>query len=79
MYPDKVGRMVLDGVYDAQRYRCALWDSNLLDNEAVIDYLFTYCHQAGPFKCALYEPTPSAIRDRYYRILDAVERLREGF
>ncbi|KAI1796437.1 hypothetical protein LXA43DRAFT_1089996 [Ganoderma leucocontextum] len=37
----KSGRMVLDGVYDAQRDHSALWDSNLLDNEAVINSLFT--------------------------------------
>ncbi|KAI1785891.1 alpha/beta-hydrolase [Ganoderma leucocontextum] len=74
MYPDKVGRVIIDGVYDAENYRSALWNSNLLDNEAVIDSLFTYCHQAGPLKCALYEPTPSAIRDRYNRVLSAVER-----
>ncbi|PIL33855.1 hypothetical protein GSI_03561 [Ganoderma sinense ZZ0214-1] len=73
MYPDKVGRVIIDGVFDADNYRTSLWNSNLVDNEAVIDSLFTYCHQAGPLKCALYEPTPSAIRERYHRILAAVE------
>ena len=74
MYPDKVGRVIIDGVYDAENYRSTLWDSNLRDNEAVIDAFFTYCHQAGPLKCALYEPTPAAIRTRFDRVLAAVER-----
>ncbi|TBU44969.1 alpha/beta-hydrolase [Dichomitus squalens] len=74
MYPDKVGRVIIDGVYDAYNYRGALWNSNLLDNEAVINSLFTYCHEAGPLKCALYESSPGKIRERYYRVLDRVER-----
>ncbi|KAM5533027.1 hypothetical protein V8D89_013295 [Ganoderma adspersum] len=73
MYPDKVGRVIIDGVLDGNDYHNALWDSNLVDNEAVIDSLFTFCHQAGPLKCPLYELTPSAIRDRYYRVLATVK------
>ncbi|KAM5535131.1 hypothetical protein V8D89_011217 [Ganoderma adspersum] len=71
MYPDKVGRMIIDGV---DNYRASLWSSNLLDNEAVIDSLFTFCHQAGPERCALYESTPSAIRDRFFGVLEAVKQ-----
>ncbi|KAI1785869.1 alpha/beta-hydrolase [Ganoderma leucocontextum] len=74
MYPDKVGRMILDGVYDGHNYRSSLWNSNIVDNEAVIDSLFTFCHQAGPAKCALYESTPSAIRDRFFGVLEAVKQ-----
>lgn len=73
MYPDKVGRVVIDGVYDSHNYRAALWNSNLVDMEAVIDSLFSYCHRAGPVKCALYESTPSLIRQRYFRAISAVE------
>ena len=74
MYPDKVGRVVIDGVYDSHNYRAALWNTNLLDMEAVMDSLFEYCHRAGPLKCALYESTPSKIRERYFRVVSAVER-----
>ena len=42
MYPDKVGQVIIDGVLDGNDYRNALWDSNLVDNEAVIDSLFTF-------------------------------------
>ena len=72
MYPDKIGRFVIDGVFDAENYRLSLWSSNLIDNQEVIESLFTYCHTAGPLKCAIYEPTPAAIRERYHRVLDAV-------
>ncbi|KAM5533228.1 hypothetical protein V8D89_013093 [Ganoderma adspersum] len=74
MYPDKVGRMIIDGVLDGYEYRNALWNNSLTDNEAVIDSLFTFCHQAGPLKCPLYESTPSAIRDRYFGVLATVKQ-----
>ncbi|KZT09845.1 alpha/beta-hydrolase [Laetiporus sulphureus 93-53] len=34
MYPDKVGRVVIDGVFDAYNYRATLWNSNLADTDA---------------------------------------------
>ncbi len=66
--------MILDGVYDGNNYRASLWNSNAIDSEAVIDSLFTFCHQAGQQGCALYESTPSAIRKRFFRVLDGVKR-----
>lgn len=74
MYPDKVGRMIIDGVYDGYNYRASLWNSNLLDNKAIIDSIFTFCHQAGPEGCALYESTPAAIRDRFFGVLESVKQ-----
>ena len=71
MYPDKVGRMILDGVYDGDNYRASLWNSNVINNEAVIDSLFTFCHQAGPSGCVLYEATPAAIRDHFFGVLES--------
>ena len=73
MYPESVRRVIIDGVFDGYDYRDALWSSNLHDTEEVIDSLFTYCHRAGPLKCALYEPTAAAIRERYFRAVEAVE------
>ncbi|PIL33842.1 hypothetical protein GSI_03548 [Ganoderma sinense ZZ0214-1] len=73
MYPDNIERMVLDGVYDGNNYRASLWNSNVINNEAVIDSLFTFCHQAGPSGCALYDSTPDAIRDRFFAVLESVK------
>ena len=74
MYPDKVGRMIFDGVYDSINYRASLWNTNVINNEAVIDSLFTFCHQAGPNGCALYESTPAAIRKRFFAVLESVKK-----
>ncbi|KAI0630083.1 alpha/beta-hydrolase, partial [Trametes polyzona] len=73
MYPDKVGRVVIDGIYDSHNYRAALWNSNLVDNEAVIDSFFQFCHQAGPEKCNVYEDSPEKIHARYFSLLEAVD------
>ena len=73
MFPDKVGRFIIDGVFDGYNYRDALWSSNLLDIEEVINSLFQFCHQAGPERCPIYESTPSLIRARYFRTLDALK------
>ena len=74
MYPDKVKRVVVDGVYDAENYRATLWNTNLVDADAAYQSLFDYCHRAGPEKCAIYEPEPSKIRQRYFQVLDNVKR-----
>ena len=73
MFPDKVGLFVLDGVVDGYKYRDSLWSSHLVHTEEVIDSLFTFCHQAGPIQCPIYESTPALIRARYFRTLDAIK------
>ncbi|KAH9895109.1 alpha/beta-hydrolase [Cubamyces lactineus] len=74
IYPDKVGRVIIDGVYDALNYRAALWNTNLADMEAVIDSFFQFCHEAGPERCNVYDSTPSKIRERYMDILRRIEQ-----
>ena len=66
--------MVVDGVYDAENYKAALWNSNIVDIDHVVDALFDFCHQAGPEKCALYESSPDKIRKRFFRVLDNVKQ-----
>ncbi|TFY68086.1 hypothetical protein EVJ58_g1231 [Rhodofomes roseus] len=73
MYPDKIDRMIIDGVYDAQEYVKASYTTNLVDNDAIVEAFFTFCHQAGPEKCPLYEPSPEAIKSRVDAIINKVE------
>lgn len=37
MYPERVGRIIIDGVYDSHHYRASLWGSNLHDCDAVVN------------------------------------------
>ena len=74
MYPDKIKRLVLDGVIDGHSYRLAGYETDIVDVQAIADSLFTYCFAAGPGRCAIYDATPEKIRERFYSVLDAVER-----
>jgi len=74
MYPDKVGRVVIDGVYDAYSYRTARWDTNLVDTDAVVGAFYIYCHQAGPEKCPIYADSVEKIRDKVKTIRERIER-----
>ncbi|KAH9925565.1 alpha/beta-hydrolase [Fomitopsis serialis] len=70
MYPDKVERVVIDGILDAYNYRTASWNSNVVDADAVWASLHTFCHKAGSSKCPLYEDTVEAIQARVEAILE---------
>ncbi|KAF2500930.1 proteinase [Lophium mytilinum] len=60
MYPDKVHRVVLDGVVDADSYYYGYWDSNLWDSDEIYTKFFEYCFEAGPDLCPFHDPRGSA-------------------
>ncbi|KAF7333749.1 Abhydrolase-4 domain-containing protein [Mycena venus] len=61
MFPDKIERMLLDGVDDAEDYYSGAWMTNLIDTHKTWAAFLQGCVAAGPHRCALYEPTASAI------------------
>lgn len=72
MFPERVERMVIDGVMDIGDYYGGGWRRSLVDADAVVDGFFTYC--AGSADCAFTSDTPSAVEKRLHALLDAVER-----
>ncbi|KAL7621449.1 hypothetical protein AAE478_008771 [Parahypoxylon ruwenzoriense] len=75
MFPGRVGRMVLEGVVDAQDYHEGKWEKNLFDSQEALDYLWQTCFRAGP-NCALYQPndtSPDSIRRRFYAFLSDLD------
>lgn len=58
--PNRVGRMVLDGVVDAEDYYHTGWMSNLRDTDKIMSKFYEYCSSAGPDKCALNIDNSSA-------------------
>lgn len=54
MHPERVGRMVIDGVLDPDDYYQGNWLKNLQDSDRVLKKLCEYCHKAGPSKCPVY-------------------------
>ncbi|TGO38659.1 hypothetical protein BHYA_0070g00300 [Botrytis hyacinthi] len=69
MYPGFVGRMVLDGVVDADRHYAGTWDGNLEDADAIINKFSEYCFEAGPERCALYSSRGS---EHIHNLLDDI-------
>lgn len=57
MHPDRVGRVVIDGVLDPTDYYSGSWLKNLQDSDKIIAKFSDYCFEAGPAKCPLYTGT----------------------
>lgn len=53
MYPNRIGRMVLDGVGDLGDYYNTVWMRGLNDTDKIMSKFFDYCIVAGKDKCAL--------------------------
>ncbi|CBX95435.1 hypothetical protein IAQ61_004261 [Plenodomus lingam] len=64
MFPDRVGRVVLDGVVSSYDYLDSLGNGSLSDSEKAMESFYTFCHEAGPSSCALATPDGSAVQVR---------------
>ncbi|KAJ7182764.1 hypothetical protein C8R43DRAFT_1116387 [Mycena crocata] len=72
IFPDKVERLIIDGVVDAENYFDTLWSNNLLDADKTLQIFFDSCVAAGPTGCAFYAPTPEAISQNLTALYDSV-------
>ncbi|KAK7468353.1 hypothetical protein VKT23_002868 [Stygiomarasmius scandens] len=63
MFPDRVGRMVLDGCVDMDGYFGSDFyaSTGLLDADKAMQTFFDGCHAAGPEACPFYASSPSEI------------------
>lgn len=68
LFPDRVGRMILDGVLDAEQYYDNDWRDSVDQMDETMDKFADLCHSAGPDRCQLWGPTPANITAR----MDAV-------
>ncbi|GIK05483.1 hypothetical protein Aspvir_009595 [Aspergillus viridinutans] len=69
LYPDHVGRMVLDGVVDAADYYDLGWRTNLYDADKALDSFSEYCFQGGPTNCSYWGPSVQNITGRLNGLL----------
>ncbi|KAF8152834.1 Alpha/Beta hydrolase protein [Mycena galopus ATCC 62051] len=61
LFPDKVERMILDGVFVMESYFTLNMTSMMVDADPSLQSFFDGCYQAGPEGCPFYEPSASAI------------------
>lgn len=57
MFPDRIHRMRVDGLVDADDYRKGLWTDNLRDTEKEVHEFYYHCARAGYPACALASST----------------------
>lgn len=74
LFPNRVGRLILDGVVDVQDYYEGKWESNLEDADAAVESFFKYCYEGGEEACVFWEDSPEAIKDRFYAVIDDLEK-----
>lgn len=74
LFPDRLGRMVLDGVLNAEQYYKNDWRDNVEQMDEAMETFSMSCHAAGPEKCLFWGPTPANITARLDNI---IEQLRE--
>ncbi|KAF9026342.1 hypothetical protein BDZ89DRAFT_1067689 [Hymenopellis radicata] len=61
LFPDRIGRMVLDGVMDVDGYYASDWRNETLDSDRTMQTFYNACHSAGPEDCAFYASSPPEI------------------
>lgn len=71
MFPDRVGRLVLDGVVHGSNYMKTLWSDNLHDTEKTMQAFYDRCAEAGPKVCpfANHNSTAADLKIRAKSIL----------
>ncbi|KAJ7328495.1 hypothetical protein DFH08DRAFT_1024056 [Mycena albidolilacea] len=74
LFPDKVGRIIIDGVFKMKSYFTSNMTSMIEDVDASLEEFFEGCHGAGPEICPFYEPTVSAISAKQDAVTESVKQ-----
>ena len=76
MFPDRVGRLAVDGVVEYDNYRSGNWSSNTLDTEKTMSSFYSHCARAGYPPCLLSNKantsTPAEIENRTNAIINSL-------
>ncbi|KAJ7499674.1 TAP-like protein-domain-containing protein [Mycena latifolia] len=63
MFPDNVGRLVIDGVADSENYFATEWSNSLRDTDKVWSAFIDGCVATGPQRCPFFSPTAAEISE----------------
>lgn len=72
LFPDKIERMILDGVVDTDDYYAARWSNNLPDAPKAMNLFYETCHAAGSSLCPFWAPSPELIAANLTRIYEGL-------
>ncbi|KEY64530.1 hypothetical protein S7711_03597 [Stachybotrys chartarum IBT 7711] len=73
MFPDRVGRMILDGVMNADQYYDNDWRDTVDQMDEAMAQFSSLCHSAGPERCAFWGPTPADVTARMDSIINQLQ------
>lgn len=73
MFPDRVGRMILDGIVDAELYYRNDYTAEVDQMDEAMEKFSALCHSAGPDNCSFWGPTPDNITARMDSIIDQLQ------
>lgn len=73
MFPGRMGRVLLDGVDNAQDYYSGKWETNLLDTEKIVDYFYDTCFD-GAGNCPLWREGDTSGGDIKERIDELISK-----
>ncbi|KND89100.1 Carboxylesterase A [Tolypocladium ophioglossoides CBS 100239] len=69
MFPERIGRIVLDGVSNANDYSTGPgWLTNTVDADEIAARFFSGCHAVGPAVCALARSADASAADIHARV-----------
>lgn len=69
LFPDYVGRMILDGVMDGEDYYNGEWRSHSEESDQAVLQFPKFCNQAGAETCPFWGPSAQNITDRMDNLL----------
>ncbi|KAL6722282.1 hypothetical protein ACLMJK_001389 [Lecanora helva] len=73
MQPQRIERVILDGVVDTSDYYSGEWLKNLQDTDREMDRFSQYCSEAGEKACPLYSTKgPLAIKGKFKSIVETL-------
>jgi pimeloyl-ACP methyl ester carboxylesterase len=77
MFPERIGRMILDGVVDAPDYAATGWTTNLQDTHKGLTQMLQDCFD-GKELCPLYDDSMTSIQDLGQKVTKFMLHLRDN-
>ncbi|KAJ7259819.1 Alpha/Beta hydrolase protein [Mycena rebaudengoi] len=72
LFPDKVGRLIIDGVLDMEAYYTGNLTNQMTDTDKALQIFFDGCAAAGPAGCAFHAPSPAAVASKFDDLLATI-------
>ncbi|KAJ5109508.1 proteinase [Penicillium angulare] len=73
LQPNRIHRLIVDGVVDVYDFYEGTWLANLQDADAALGKFFEYCHEAGASECSFASSDLKDIQGRFQDVLEGLK------